>query len=81
MKTTTNKPTMQELLTDAASLKPDVVPDGWKTAVQWGKEMNWPGSTTREMINKLLTDGKVESKKYRVQCAAGVRLIPHYRPA
>ena len=62
----------------AISGKPDVVPKGFKTAVQWAKEWGMSPSTAARTLSKGVRAGLVKVLKLRAETGRGIFPVPHY---
>jgi len=73
-----------ELLTAlraAASVEPDKIPDGFKTAVDWAKEFGASVDHTRELLNAGAARGLMMKKRFRAPMTNGSRPLTFYATA
>jgi hypothetical protein len=71
-----------QALASVATVAPDVVPPGWKTAMQLAKEHRPPihRNEILRRLRKLAAQGLVETKKFRAPADSGRMLATlHYR--
>lgn len=66
-------------LHDLAKPKPDKVPPGWKTSIQWADEDGFSHSYTRQLLSRAVADGTIEMKKFRISNGNMLFPTPHYR--
>ena len=60
---------------------PEEVPEGWKTAIEWGEVLGFSRPHTNRLIGDAVRAGKWEVRKFRIRTAnRGLYLTPHYRP-
>lgn len=57
----------------------ETVPPGWKTTLQIAKELGTSRQTATSHISYLVSEGRAEYKKFRIQTPARVLPVPHYR--
>jgi predicted ArsR family transcriptional regulator len=58
----------------------DVVPPGWKTAVEIAKMLGLHSSTAQRHIRAALAEGRFECQKFRVKVGQRSSYpVPHYR--
>lgn len=67
------------LLSQALQGAPDKVPAGWKTSAQLAKESGLGICRTQRALKKLVKQGQVEIKLFRVKVTAKTLPVPHYR--
>jgi hypothetical protein len=69
-----------QALASVATVPPDVVPPGWKTAVTLAKEQGIHRNEVLLRLRKLAAHGLVESRKYRAATNGGKTMaMVHYR--
>jgi hypothetical protein len=69
-----------QALASVATVPPDVVPPGWRTAMQLAKEHGIHRNEALDRLRKLAAQGKVETRKYRTTTDSGrVLAMVHYR--
>lgn len=68
-----------ELLQSAHEVKPDVIPEGFFTTVQLAQKVGKSEPVMCKKLRLLLSQGKVERKKFRVFNGKYVRGEYHYR--
>jgi hypothetical protein len=69
-----------QALASVATVAPDVVPPGWRTAMQLAKEQGVHRNEVLRRLRRLSAQGLVESKKYRTAADSGRMLATlHYR--
>jgi response regulator of citrate/malate metabolism len=57
----------------------DDVPNGWHTAADLAEKLDKPASTIGKLLLAAVRAGKCEVKKFRINCGAVTRPVPHYR--
>ena len=62
-----------------AEIVTDQVPAGWLTATDLSAKLGKPTSTMGKLLLAAVRAGKCEVKKFRINCGAFVRPVPHYR--
>lgn len=68
------------LLKDAVNNKPEIVPDGWKTASELEQEWGLSPAHTQRLIRTGVQKGILETRRFRISTAArGAFPTPHYR--
>ena len=69
-----------QALASVATVPPDVVPPGWRTAMQLSKEQGVNRNEVLRRLRRLAAQGLVETRKYRAPADSG-RMVAmvHYR--
>jgi CRISPR/Cas system type I-B associated protein Csh2 (Cas7 group RAMP superfamily) len=65
-----------------ASLKKstaDKIPDGFRSVKEWASVQNIDRSTADKLIKQSCESGLMEKRNFRIETAAGVRSIAHYK--
>ncbi len=57
----------------------DVVPPGWQTIQQISDQTKVPVPTLQQKINRLVSTGQAERKKFTIRLAVKTRPVPHYK--
>ncbi len=57
----------------------DVVPEGWLHVRQMAELMKLPVSTMTHRINRLIAEGKLEKKSFRIRCGRYITEVAHYK--
>ena len=68
-----------ELLDSTMTTKPDVVPDGFYTSGQLCEMLGKSQAQTFKRIRFLMDEGRIERKKFRINCQKYIRCVGHYR--
>lgn len=74
------KTTMKDLIQGSRRTMPEIVPDGWQTTTQVAAENNLSSPRARELLTKLLNDGRVEARKFKIPSGCGISHVLHFRP-
>ena len=57
----------------------DVVPPGWQTIQQISDKTKVPTPTLQQKLNRLVSTGQAERKKFTIRLAVKTRPVPHYK--
>jgi hypothetical protein len=63
----------------AVTTPTDIVPPGWRTALEIATQTKTPVSTIQAKLKHLCVTGKAERKMFRVRLAKNARPVPHYK--
>ena len=59
----------------------DVVPDGWRTAKEIAAEIRRSQSYASKMLNRLVSEGKLQRRKFRILTGSKMYPVDHYKDA
>lgn len=62
-----------------AEVVTDQIPPGWHTSSELAAKLGKPISTMGKLLLAAVRAGKCETKKFRIDCGAFVRPVPHYK--
>jgi DNA-binding Lrp family transcriptional regulator len=57
----------------------EVVPPGWTNTKELAKELNLSESAAFRRIKMLISSGRIEIRKFKINAGATVRPVPHYK--
>jgi hypothetical protein len=57
----------------------DVVPEGWLHVPQMAELMKLPVSTMTHRIKRLMAEGKLQKKSFRIRCGRHTTEVAHYK--
>ena len=57
----------------------DVIPAGWYTTVQLAKQFGMSASPAYNRVCKLMANGQLEMRKFKIKRTSRMFLTPHYK--
>ena len=70
---------MRKLMSEATAVQLEKVLPGFRSAMEWNKIFKVTLHHTRERLNLLTSQGKLERKIFRVKSGMVIRKVAHYR--
>jgi predicted transcriptional regulator len=69
---------LQKLIQEHGTKYIDEIPEGWESLDQIAKHLGRPEASVRGIIQKMMRDGELQRKQFRIRRANGVMKVWHY---
>lgn len=77
--TTTDSKRLLDALLGHIKPKPDTIPPGFRTSLEWAKDWGMSRPSANSLLNKSVQAGMVERRDFLLLFPCGLRKVTHYR--